>query len=99
MQYINLTPHTLNMTDGDMPASGIVARIEEVPGEVPGTIRVGRVLDLPDPVEGVTYVVARPLAMAMAMAGVAREDVVVVGRLIRDADGVITGAHGFLRFV
>ena len=99
VRYINLSPHTLNMVDvGDIPASGIVARVAE--DRTPeGHIRLGGIIGLPDPEEGTVYVVARPLAVAMALSGYTREDVVVVDRLVRNDAGVIIGASGFARIV
>jgi hypothetical protein len=95
MQYINLTPHTLNMTDGDIEPSGTVARlVEEDLGDV---IRLGSIVGLPDPMPGTKFVVARPLAVALALQGVRRDDVVVVKKLLRDEKGVIVGAEGFAR--
>jgi len=54
---------------------------------------------LPVALPAVFYVVARPLAVAMALAGQSRPDVVVVDRLVRDDKGVIIGAEGFARIV
>jgi hypothetical protein len=57
------------------------------------------VVGLPEPTPGVVYVVARPLAVALAMSGQARPDVAVVDRLVRDDKGTIIGASGFARIV
>lgn len=98
MPYVNLTPHVLNMLDhGDIPPSGTIARVvEHHDGDI---VRLGGVVGLPDPQPGVRYVVARPLAVAMALSGAAREDVWVVKEMVRDGEGRIVGARGFARIV
>jgi hypothetical protein len=101
--FVNLTPHVLNMVDvGDIAPSGVVARISEIrePNEDGvTTISLGQMAGLPVALPAVFYVVARPLAVAMALAGQSRPDVVVVDRLVRDDKGVIIGAEGFARIV
>jgi len=102
VRYVNLTPHVLNMVDvGDIEPSGLVARIEEIRTVEDGatTISLGGVSGLPAPLPGIVFVVARPLAVAMALAGQSRPDVVVVDRLVRNDEGVIVGAEGFARIV
>ena len=69
---INLTPHAIvvRMPDGSdltFPPSGKVARVDEMPSEVVGTLFgipvisrtvFGQVIDLPEPVEGFAYIVS-----------------------------------------
>jgi len=102
VRYVNLTPHILSMLDeGDIEPSGLVARVEEIRTVEDGvtTISLGGVSGLPAPLPGIVFVVARPLAVAMALAGQSRPDVMVVDRLIRNDEGVIVGAEGFARIV
>jgi hypothetical protein len=62
MRYINLTPHDINLNNGDcIPASGQVARISSHYGPVIDGVAVklfGEVQGLPTPQGGVTYIVS-----------------------------------------
>lgn len=99
MKFINLTPHVLNMVDhGDIEPSGSVARFQEYLNK-DGDITIGGITGLPARMSGVGYVVSRPLAVALAMSGVKRDDVYVVRELLRNEHGHITGARGFARVV
>ena len=72
MNFVNLTPHPIvvRLNDGSdltFPPSGKVARVDELPtttvGEV-GGVKIlsrtvfGEVIDLPEPTEGVGYIVS-----------------------------------------
>lgn len=106
MAIVNLTPHTINIVDGetscDLPPSGIVARVATtrvLDGEVDGvpTYRVtfGAVTGLPDhPTDGVAYVVS-----GMVAAAAPRADVFSPGDLVRDDKGVVVGCRGLTRSV
>lgn len=103
MQYINLTPHAVNIISADntmtasYPASGQVARIAtEVTGETDGVTSVayGTLSGLPEPVEGVTYIVSLvSLVCLLALQGT-RPDVVAPWSEARDSDGRIFGCRG-----
>jgi len=72
MNFLNLTPHAIvvRMNDGTdltFPPSGKVARVDELPttivGEIDGITILsrtvfGQVIDLPEPTEGVGYIVS-----------------------------------------
>ena len=104
MSIINLTPHTINiiLPDGkvDIPASGTVARVsshvEEV-GVIDGipVVRTvyGFVEDLPDPQDGVIYVVSGLVAGRCPD----RQDVYVPGQQVRDEEGRIVGCASLSR--
>ena len=70
--FVNLTPHAIvvRMPDGSdltFPPSGKIARVDELPnvhtGDIDGIPVIsrtvfGKVIDLPEPVEGVAYIVS-----------------------------------------
>lgn len=70
MEYINLTPHDIILNDGRVfKASGMMARVEDHFGVIDGDIctvtygdvyivRDGERLDMPEQVEGTTYIVS-----------------------------------------
>jgi len=102
MDLVNLTPHTLNIhTDGGLrvlPSDGVArvstvntpaASIEDIP-----TVRtqLGEVTGLPDPQEGVIYIVSGMVASAAP-----RPDVFSPGDLVRDDSGRPIGCKGLRR--
>jgi len=72
MMFVNLTPHAIvvRLADGSdltFPASGKVARVDELPTTVVGEMGgvkilsrtvFGQVVDLPEPTEGFAYIVS-----------------------------------------
>lgn len=102
MKFVNLTPHEINIYEGDkliktVPASGKVARREqreEVLGKVDGiTITeqfFGMVRDLPNEKEGVAYIVSRIVAEAFTF----RDDLFIPGPMVRDENGRVIGCQG-----
>ena len=106
MAIINLTPHIIDVRDGetsrDLPPSGIVARVATVrvlDGEIDGIpvyrVTFGVVTGLPDhPTDGVIYVVS-----GMVAAAAPRADVFSPGDLVRDDKGVVVGCRGLTRSV
>lgn len=97
MQIVNLTQHPIVIVGGPTVApSGSVARCATVSvpagnfGGVPLTkTQYGAVEGLPDPVDGVLYVVS-----AMVRAAVPdRHDVASPGNQVRDANGAIIGCR------
>lgn len=110
--FRNLTPHALNVRalDGDYvtlaPDSRGAARViydrlppeqatlngHEIAISVAGSPR--EIIGLPDPEPGVVFVVAKAVADA---APTHRGDLMSPGRLLRDADGTVTGCDGLTR--
>ena len=72
MNFVNLTPHAIvvrleNGSDLTFPPSGKIARVDELPTEAVGEVGgvkilsrtvFGKVIDLPEPTEGVGYIVS-----------------------------------------
>jgi hypothetical protein len=108
-EYVNLTPHAVVIRDHDdittvYEGSGAVARITETATGEPSpdthrrvTVQLGALDGLPDPQDGVVYIVSMPAAMALAAAGDKRTDVVYPYDLYRDTDGRVIGAHSLAR--
>lgn len=105
MTFVNLTPHALNIFDGDVEVltiapSGTVARCtqkDELDTELDG-VKIfkqvfGDVVDLPEPKEGVFFVVSRLVANAAA----GRDDLLVPGALKRNEQGQPVGCMGLAR--
>lgn len=101
-KLVNLTPHPIVVLgpDGEItiPASGTVARcseVSEVIGELNGVPVIrksfGQVVNLPEPEEGVVYIVSALVAQAAKD----RDDVVFPGNLVRDDQGNIKGLNAF----
>jgi hypothetical protein len=106
MQYVNLTPHAVNILAEDgtqilsVPPSGTVARIAETAhpaGERDGIpfaeVSLGDVHGLPAAEDGVTLIGSMPLLMAMAAAQIARPDAVYPYGQVRDGEGRIIGCR------
>lgn len=106
-RVINLTPHPLNLiTDSGsvvtIPVSGELARVSQTRTLV-GHIEIdghpfpvhqsefGDVTGLPDPVDGVVYVVSAIVANAVKGE---RDDCRIVDDAVRDEDGRIIGVRG-----
>ena len=96
MKIINLTPHTINISDLVIPSSGIarakqeskqVDTIDEIP--VYNTV-YGEVENLPEPQDGVIYVVSALTAQAVPD----RKDVYITFGAVRDEAGKIIGCTG-----
>ena len=102
MQFVNLTPHRINVFDQSeeevisIEPSGQVARVETHQKEV-GTLdgvpifeqKVGEVKGLPEPEEEVIYITS-----SFVEGEVSREDVYSPGNLLRDDNGRPVGAIG-----
>lgn len=107
MKFVNLTPHAVNVrsvygTVITVPASGTVARCDEVrtPGAdvesenvyIPvSAAEYGEVTGLPDPQDGVGYIVS---SLVLAAVTTTRRDVFAPGPAIRDDKGQIIGCNG-----
>jgi hypothetical protein len=84
MNFLNLTPHPIvvRLNDGSdltFPPSGKVARVDELPTQIVGDVNgipimartvFGEVIDLPEPVEGLGYIVSGLVAGAVSRADV-----------------------------
>jgi hypothetical protein len=105
---MNLTPHEVVLVRGEtrlvVPPSGTVARVAsdrrvaatiEVDGlRVPiNEVVFGQVENLPDPAEGVFYVVSALVARALPE----RQDLLVPDDTLRDERGQIVGARALAR--
>jgi hypothetical protein len=97
----NLLHHEVNvLKDGSfvkIPPTGIVARCtvdnlpcEDLEGFNLVETSLGEITGLPEPEDGVTYIVSRVVKEASD-----RDDLVCVGELIRDHNGKVIGAKGF----
>ena len=107
MRFVNLTPHTINVLYGDgekaidVPPSGDLARVSQIDtpcdpiGDIPVCITsYGEVTGLPDPEEGVIYIVSGQVASAAP-----RADVMSPGSLVRNKAGDPVGCKGLRRSV
>ena len=99
--FVNLTSHELNETTTGirLKPSGVVVRVHQTTEKVAEysgmpiyKAKFGEVLGLPEPKEGIIYVVS---AMALSAISESRKDVVAPGFLKRDANGVVVGSVGF----
>ncbi len=102
MSFVNLTPHRINevVTGRAFEPSGEVARVSvamEPDGDIEGIpvcrARYGAVVGLPEPAEGICYIVSGLVQAAVPN----RNDVVAPGDLVRDAAGQPQGCRGFKR--
>lgn len=102
--FVNLTPHPITVFDQDgnivlaVEPSGTVARIAETVRPDGGigpasavSVALGEVSGLPEPQEGVTYIVSMPTLMGMRAAGSTRSDVRYPHDQVRDGNGRIIG--------
>lgn len=99
---VNLTPHQINIIADDgkvvsIPPSGQVARVaqtREPRGSIDGITvtysTFGDVEGLPDPQDGVIYVVSGLVLSAVPD----RTDVFAPGEAVRDGEGRVIGARG-----
>lgn len=102
MEFINLTPHDINVVCADesiktFPKSGIVARCEEVrelitiiDGIPMYRVTYGDVYGVPDPAPNVWYIVSMPVRLALHW----RDDLLSPGELIRNEAGQPIGCRG-----
>ena len=101
MPFINLTPHEINEVDSGtvLPSSGI-ARVRQCSKNVRKVDGIqifrseyeGSVQGLPEPQEGVIYIVS---ALALNAVPADRTDVVAPGDAVRDESGRVVGCKGF----
>ena len=93
-RFRNLTPHEVNIGELDIPTSGTVARVVVEHREIGNHAGVpllvgtyGEVSNLPDPEEGVIYVVSAAVRTALPE----RKDLGSPAHLVRDEEGRIIG--------
>ena len=102
MKLINLTPHPINViVDGQVvnqyPSMGVLraSSCSRIIGEVDGIqlskVTYGEVTGLPEPKQGVMYIVSRAIKKSVPD----RDDCIVPNLLVRDKNGNITGCRGF----
>lgn len=99
--FINLTPHEINETTTGLviPSTGI-ARVRQcsrneaiVDGvQLFRSEYEGSIQGLPEPVEGVIYIVS---ALALNAVPAERTDVVAPGNVVRNEAGIVIGCAGF----
>lgn len=102
MKIINLTPHTVNIVDqtgntiATFPSEGNARanQTEKLVGSVNGiclfSVEFGETVGLPEPEEGVKYVVSIITANAAKAAGRDTSDLLLTTKLVRkDENGVI----------
>ena len=99
--FVNLTPHQIDeQTTGlSIPSTGIArikmqSRVIDTVEGVPlyHSYYVGNLEGLPEPVEGVIYIVS---ALALNAVPADRTDVVAPGDAVRDEAGRVIGCKGF----
>jgi S-adenosylmethionine hydrolase len=113
MELINLTPHAVTIVDEDgnvllAIASSGVARAKQADHKV-GELMVGGVAvavfetvfgdtdGLPEPAEGVAYVVSIITLNAARAQGRSTDDLFITNGLVRDAAGAILGCRALAR--
>lgn len=105
MNFINLTPHAIQLNDGTVfPPSGETCSVEQVTTEFDsdGIAESGfGQLVLPEPRQGVTFIASMLVAQAASALG--RRDVVAPATrhadTVRNEAGHIVSVPGLLRFV
>ena len=111
MQYVNLTPHVVNVYNDEevvmsLAPSGCVVRIDEsvTPSvELDGIqfvdVSLGEVNGLPEEEEDTVFVVSMSLLMGMKAAGSNRQDCVYPFGQVRDDQGRIIGCRSLASIV
>lgn len=106
MKFINCTPHPITVVAKDgtvilaLPKGEIVPRlaqstkiVDTVGGIDIAETQFGELENMPNPADGVVYVVSR----LVLSAAVGRTDLVVPNELARDGNGNILGCYNFAR--
>lgn len=113
MELVNLTPHAVMVVDdGNVKVTitpcGVVARARQT-DEIVGEVMVdgqavtlvesvfGEVEDLPEPTEGVAYIVSFITVSAARAHGRPTSDLLTTSGPVRDADGRIIGCRQLAR--
>jgi len=107
VEVVNLTPHPVviylpDNTQIEIKPEGLVPRVDATDVEVRriGGVPIlekefGEVKDLPEPCEGVIFIVSSLVAQACRQ----RRDLVVPAHPVRDGEGRIIGCRGLARIV
>lgn len=97
--FINLTPHTVNIVNGpSIPSTGIArcsttsTNVGEHEGITLTCVTYGAVEGLPEPQEGVIYIVSALVRAAVPN----RRDVASPGELARDSAGNVIGCRNLV---
>ncbi len=103
----NLTPHTVNVVEEDgtvraaFPSEGIAraSQTAERVGELDGielvSMRFGATEELPEPEDGIYYIVSVITANAAKAEGRATSDLLITADPVRDESGRIIGCKRF----
>lgn len=113
MKLVNLTPHDLVLVSEDgnvlatIPSSGVARASQtdepvgelEVEGHAIAVVKTvfGDTIDLPEPTEGVAYVVSIITANAARAQGRSIDDLLITSGLVRDDQGRIIGCTRLAR--
>lgn len=105
MTFVNLTPHALNLNDGTVLPSQGIARVSssftDFDDNMVCNVTYGNVNGLPEPQEGVTYVVSAMVLSALKAVSSNRTDVVAPAtghpQCVRNEMGQIISVPGFVR--
>lgn len=105
-KFINLTPHTVNIFNAEgleimtVPSTGVARSTERRKDIAPilgvdiAEIEYGDVVNLPEPEEGVYYIVSIITADQIYIHTGRHEDILITGTPIRNASGAIIGCTG-----
>lgn len=100
VKFINLTPHEIVLCGMKLPSEGLArcATLEQQIKVIDG-VRVnhrtfGEVSGLPEPKEGIVYIVSALVAQAVSGQ---RDDVYVVDETVRDSEGRIIGCNALAK--
>lgn len=102
MTFINCTPHTINLNNGESFDSKFIARVSSNHSEFVNGIcsqEFGDILGLPEPQEGVLFIVSAIVLSAVKLSG--RNDCVAPATghsdTIRNDKGHIISVPGFIK--
>lgn len=108
MKIINLTPHAINVvvngqtrtfpSEGVARATQTSTQVGSLEGIPVFRMEYGAPVDLPDPEEGVYYVVSAITATAARESGRITSDLLLTANLVRDEAGRVVGCGGFSAF-
>ncbi len=109
MEIVNLTPHEVKIIGDDgnvvavFPSAGVArASQHDVPAGEINSISVvktefGEVSGLPEPTEGVVFIVSRITVEAARAQGRTTDDLLTTSGAVRDDQGRIVGCRAFAR--
>ena len=109
MRIVNLTPHEVKIVDGGnnvvavFPSDGVARAsqhdvlVDEINSIPVVKTEFGEVLGLPEPTEGIVYIVSRITVEAAQAQGRSTDDLLVTSGAVRDSQGRIVGCRAFAR--